>query len=84
MQEQAIPAVAGLLVVLLTLVAVVASVAITLIPYWKIFGKAGFSGALSLLMFVPVANLIVLYYLAFAEWPALRGQGEMVDERILR
>lgn len=85
MQEQAVPAVAGLLVVLITLVAVAGSVAITIIPYWKIFGKAGFSGALSLLMFVPLANIIILYYLAFAEWPALRRrQGEMPDERVLR
>lgn len=41
---------------------------IAVIPYWKIFGKAGFSPALSLLIIVPLANLIVLYYVAFAEW----------------
>jgi hypothetical protein len=38
------------------------------IPYWKIFSKAGFSGALSLLMLVPLANIVVLYYVAFSEW----------------
>jgi hypothetical protein len=41
---------------------------IAIIPYWKIFGKAGFAPALSLLIIVPLANLIVLYYVAFAEW----------------
>ena len=47
---------------------------IAVIPYWKIFGKAGFSPALSLLIIVPLANLIVLYYVAFAEWrPAAAG-----------
>lgn len=39
------------------------------IVYWKIFAKAGYSGALGLLMFVPIANLIVLCVLAFGEWP---------------
>jgi len=38
------------------------------IPYWKIFSKAGFSGALSLLMWVPLVNIVVLYYIAFSNW----------------
>jgi hypothetical protein len=38
------------------------------IPYWKIFSRAGFPGVLSLAMIVPLANLIVLYYVAFARW----------------
>jgi len=47
-------------------------VVLLIVPMWKIFSKAGFSGALSLLMLVPLANIIMLFYLAFAEWPALR------------
>jgi len=39
------------------------------IIYWKIFAKAGYSGAMGLLMFVPIANIIVLCILAFGEWP---------------
>ena len=42
------------------------------IVYWKIFAKAGYSGAMGLLMFVPIANIIVLCMLAFAEWPILK------------
>ena len=38
------------------------------VPYWKIFSKAGFSGALSLLMLVPLPNIVVLYYVAFSDW----------------
>jgi len=49
------------------------SVLVTVLPFWKICSKAGFPGALSLLMLVPVANLILPFYIAFAEWPALRG-----------
>jgi ABC-type maltose transport system permease subunit len=54
------------------LIFVVVAIVLMLIPYWKIFGKAGFSPALSLLMLVPVVNIAMLYYLAFAEWPSLR------------
>ena len=39
-----------------------------IVPYWRIFSRVGFAGALSLLMIVPLANLIVLYYVAFARW----------------
>jgi len=42
--------------------------------YWKIFSKAGYSGALSLLMLVPLVNLIVFVWFAFAQWPVLKGQ----------
>ena len=45
---------------------------IIVIPYWRIFSKAGFSGWLSLTMFIPIINLIMLYYLAFVEWPIKR------------
>ncbi|HXP06952.1 MAG TPA: hypothetical protein VN828_00585 [Acidobacteriaceae bacterium] len=41
---------------------------IVIIPYWFIFKKAGFSGFLALLMFVPLVNIIMLYFLAFARW----------------
>lgn len=40
--------------------------------YWKIFSKAGFSGWISLLLLVPIVNLIVIIWFAFADWPALK------------
>ena len=42
------------------------------LPYWKVFSKAGFSGWLSLTQCVPLLNLVVIFYLAFAEWPIER------------
>jgi hypothetical protein len=39
-----------------------------LVPYWFIFKKAGFHPLLSLLMVIPLVNLIALYFLAFAQW----------------
>jgi hypothetical protein len=41
---------------------------ILLIPYWVIFKKAGFSPWLALFLFLPLINIIVLYFLAFARW----------------
>jgi hypothetical protein len=40
--------------------------------YWKLFSKAGYSGWLSLLMFIPLVNLGMFLFLAFADWPVLR------------
>ncbi len=41
---------------------------VMIIPYWFIFKKAGFSPWLCLLFFVPLANIIVLYVVAFSQW----------------
>jgi hypothetical protein len=41
---------------------------ILVIPYWFIFKKAGFSPWLAVLMFVPLANIIILYVVAFSDW----------------
>jgi hypothetical protein len=46
----------------------IVAIVVMIIPYWKIFQKAGFPPALSLLVFIPLANIIVLYYVAFTDW----------------
>jgi uncharacterized membrane protein YhaH (DUF805 family) len=51
-------------------VVILAIVAFTIWVYWRIFAKAGYNGALSLLNFVPgVGQLICLVILAFGRWP---------------
>jgi hypothetical protein len=45
---------------------------LVLLPFWQIFKKAGFPPALSLLTMVPFLGTIVLYVVAFSEWPAFR------------
>ena len=50
------------------LIAVFVFLPVVIIPYWKIFSKAGFSGWLSLLILIPFVNLIILYVVAFSEW----------------
>lgn len=36
---------------------------------WRIASKAGYSGALSLLMLIPIANFVILLVFAFSKWP---------------
>ena len=58
--------------IILYLVFALVMVALPTIAFWKICSKAGFPGALGLLMLVPVANVILPLYLAFAQWPVLK------------
>jgi hypothetical protein len=43
---------------------------VTVVPSWIILSKAGLRAPLALLVFVPIANLILLYYVALTVWPA--------------
>ena len=61
----------GLAEILVIIVALAFSAILPVIAFWKICSKAGFSGALGLLMIVPIANVILPLYVAFSEWPAL-------------
>jgi hypothetical protein len=65
----------------MTSIVVLVLFAVTLIVlaivFYKLFTKAGFNGALGLLMLVPVVNLGVALYLAFAEWPVLAELGRV-------
>ena len=56
-------------VVLIVGVFYIALIALFIVGYWKIWSKAGFNGAWSLLMLIPLVNLGAFLYLAFAEWP---------------
>ena len=48
--------------------------AMVLLPFWRICTKAGYSGWLSLLVLIPVVNVVFVYFLGFSEWPSLRGR----------
>jgi hypothetical protein len=54
--------------------AAVVGVVLSVWPAWRICSRAGLPGALGLSIVVPCLNLVLLYVLAFAEWPALRDQ----------
>jgi hypothetical protein len=53
------------------------------LAFWKICSKAGFPGALGLLIIFPVVNVILVLYLAFAEWPALRRNSQSVKSVVI-
>jgi uncharacterized membrane protein YhaH (DUF805 family) len=40
--------------------------------YGKIFSKAGYSGWLALLMLVPIVNIVLFIWFAFADWPTAK------------
>lgn len=41
-------------------------------PAWRICSKAGYSGLLGIGLCVPLVNVAIWLYLAFAEWPIER------------
>jgi hypothetical protein len=51
-------------------------------PFWRIFSKAGFPGPLALGMLIPLVNLGLLFYLSFAEWPALLRSRSRPGEQV--
>jgi energy-converting hydrogenase Eha subunit B len=44
--------------------------ALLVMPFWRICIKAGYAGALSLLVLVPIVNIVFVYFLAFSDWPS--------------
>ncbi len=56
---------------------VIALLVFTVFIWWRIFAKAGYPGALALLMLVPLVNLGLLCVLAFAEWPIQRELAQL-------
>jgi hypothetical protein len=58
--------------VVIAVLFIVGIVALVVWPYGRIFRKAGFSPWLGLLMLVPGVNLFMIFFLAFADWPALK------------
>jgi hypothetical protein len=42
---------------------------IYIVPVWRVLSKAGYSGAWSILSFVPILNIVMLWVFAFTTWP---------------
>ena len=70
--EQAFGMGVGLFLILLYLLFVVGMLTLMVLVVWKLTAKTGYPGALGLLYFVPIANLVFLLILAFGEWPIHR------------
>ncbi len=55
--------------VLIYVLVIIAILAFSVWVYWRILAKAGYNGALALLMLVPLGGLVPLLMLAFGRWP---------------
>ena len=54
----------------LIIIAIVFTFAVlTLIPWFFIYRKAGYHPAMGCLMFLPLVNVVMLFVLAFSDWP---------------
>lgn len=42
---------------------------VVVIPVWRICQRAGYPGWLGVLILIPMVNLALLYFVAFADWP---------------
>lgn len=50
-------------------VVILALLAFSIWVYWRIFQKAGYNGALSLINLIPGGALVCMIILAFGRWP---------------
>ena len=48
---------------------------------FRISRKAGYPGLFGLGVFVPLLNLVVLFFAAFAKWPVERRAEQFLEER---
>ncbi len=55
------------------LLAVVANLLLVVYPAVKICRRLGFPAGLGVLAVVPIANLVLLWFVAFAAWPVDRA-----------
>ncbi len=55
--------------VLVYVLVIIAVLAFSIWVYWRILSKAGYNGALALLMLIPLGGLVPLLMLAFGRWP---------------
>jgi hypothetical protein len=46
---------------------------IAIIPFWRLCARAGYSPWLSLLIAIPLVNVIFIYFLAFSDWPSQKA-----------
>lgn len=58
-----------ILFITLILFVVLMALIIKVLIFCKIFSKAGYCWALGLLVILPVIDIIMVFFLAFADWP---------------
>ncbi|MDZ4096129.1 MAG: hypothetical protein U1D35_14610 [Paracoccaceae bacterium] len=53
------------------LLMIVIYAALVVVPFFKLWQRTGHNGWISLLMLIPLVNIVLIYVLAFKSWPAL-------------
>ncbi|SEK68407.1 hypothetical protein [Nitrosovibrio tenuis] len=48
------------------------------VPFWRIFKRAGFKPIFALLALVPGGILVLLWVIAFAKWPAFTEEKKIL------
>ena len=62
----------ALMPVMIAIVSIAVFSLVAMIPWFFIYKKAGYHPAMGCLMFVPIINLVMMFVLAFSEWPVER------------
>ncbi|WP_022967222.1 hypothetical protein [Denitrificimonas caeni] len=47
---------------------------LVVVPAWRICQRIGYSGWMEILILIPMLNLVFLYFIAFADWPADKAE----------
>jgi hypothetical protein len=61
-----------------------AAAAVGIFIWWKIIARTGYNAWLSLLIIVPLANLVLMLVLAFSEWPVQRELATLKSQAAAR
>jgi len=79
--QHAIPEVIPVIGIFVLVLALLIIIPIKLLICCMIFHKAGYSWAFGLLMLVPIANIIMVFVLAFGDWPVRRELRQLKQMR---
>ncbi|AJP57053.1 hypothetical protein UC34_08665 [Pandoraea vervacti] len=52
--------------------ALLVSIVLVGVPVWRILTRLGYSPWLTVLVFIPIVNIISLWLLSYANWPSQR------------
>ena len=54
--------------------------AVVVVPFYQLWKRTGHNGWIALLMVIPLVNVVMLYVLAFKDWPALTREARNMQE----
>lgn len=47
---------------------------VVVVPVWRICQRIGYPGWMGILVLIPMVNLVLLYFIAFTDWPNDRNK----------